>query len=110
MKSYRYPDKKNWAEIIQRPVTDLSELEKKVKKITDTVKENGDKAIRKYTKKFDGVKLKEISVNEQEINQASSLLSDELKKAIRQAKKNIELFHTAQKPACRQAGEEVKKI
>ena len=103
MKLYRYPDKELWKEIIQRPVADNFSLEKIVKKILKKVKEKGDTAIRKYTEEFDGVKLKELIVSEKEILAADSLLNDDLKQAIQQAKKNIETFHTAQK-------EEVKKI
>jgi histidinol dehydrogenase len=103
MKVYKYPDKEVWKEIIQRPVADYSPLEKAVKKILCTVKENGDKAVRKYTKKLDGVKLKKLTVSKNTITKAEALLSDELKQAIQQAKKNIEIFHTAQK-------EEVTKI
>ncbi len=97
MKLYRKPDKKIWKKIIQRPVADNTSLEKVVKKILLNVKEKGEKAIRKYTKKFDGVKLKGFIVSEKEIAAAEPLLSDELKQAIQQAKKNIETFHTAQK-------------
>ncbi len=103
MKFYRYPDKKYWAEIIQRPVVDNSSLKKTIKKIVQKVKDNGDKAVRKYSKEFDGVKLKLLAVTEKEINAAQTLLPDELKQAIQQAKRNIESFHASQK-------EEVKKI
>ena len=69
MKVYKYPDKKLWNEIIQRPaaLTGLH-LEKSVRKILQKVKEKGDKAVRKYTKEFDGVKLKNLQVSEKEIN------------------------------------------
>jgi len=103
MKLYRYPDKEVWNEIVQRPVADNASLEKTVRKILDKVKEKGDKAVLKYTKEFDGVKLKSLVVGEKEINKAAALLNDDLKQAIQQAKKNIETFHTPQK-------EEVKKI
>jgi histidinol dehydrogenase len=103
MKVYKNPGKEVWKEIIQRPVADNSSLMKEVKKILLGVKEKGDKAVHKYTKKFDGVKLKKLVVGKKTITKAASLLSDELKQAIQQAKKNIETFHTAQK-------EDVKKI
>ena len=103
MKVYRYPDKEVWKKIIKRPVADNAALEKTVRKILEKVKEKGDKAVIKYTKEFDGVKLKNLLVSEREIYAAEKLLSEELKQAIQQAKINIELFHTSQK-------EEVKKI
>jgi histidinol dehydrogenase len=92
----KYPDKKYWQEIVMRPVIETASLEKSVKKILDRVKSRGDKAVRKYTKEFDRVKLKKLSVNEKEIKAAEKLLSQELKQAIQQAKANIEKFHRAQ--------------
>ena len=85
MKVYKYPDKGNWEEIMQRPATDYSSLEKSVKKILQKVKDKGDKAIRKFSKEFDGASLKRIQVSEKEINTAASLLPEELKQAIQQA-------------------------
>src|SRR4030095_9296481 len=99
----QHPDRKDWQAIIKRPVIENASLEKAVKKILDKVKDNGDKAIRKYTKEFDGVKLKNLTVSEKEIKAAGSLLSQELKGAIQQAKSNIEKFHNSQ-------SEEIKVI
>ena len=92
----KYPDRKEWQEIIKRPVFENVSLEKAVKKILEKVKTKGDKAIRKYTKDFDGVKLKKFTVSEKEIKAAENLLPQELKDAIRQAKSNIEKFHRSQ--------------
>lgn len=103
MKIYLYPDKIKWTELIKRPVVNYSSLENQVKKILYKVKIQGDKAIRKFTRKFDGAKLNTLAVSEKEIKAAEQLLSDELKQAIQHAKKNIELFHSSQK-------EKVKKI
>ena len=98
-----YPKKDSWQYLLKRPNTNAVSLSKTVEKILQKVKEKGDKAVRKYTKEFDGIKLKNITVKENEITEAETLLSDKLKQAIRQAKKNIETFHTSQK-------EKVKKI
>ena len=97
MQIYQYPDKNKWNEIVQRPVIDNTLLEKSVKKILKKVKEKGDKALRKYSKEFDGINLKKFLVNEKELDEAPALLSNELKQAIQQAKQNIETFHKAQK-------------
>jgi len=103
MKIYKYPDKKDWSDIIQRAVTDYSSLEKSVKKILQKVKEKGDKAVRKFSKEFDGADFKNLQVSKNEISKASTLVPDDLKQAIQQAKDNIEIFHLAQ-------NEEIKKI
>jgi len=101
MQTYNYPGKELWQEISQRPASDHSSLEKSVKKILQKVKEKGDKAVKKFTKEFDGVSLKKLAVTGKEIAEAASLLSPELKQAIEQAKKNIETFHLSQKEETR---------
>jgi histidinol dehydrogenase len=60
------------------------------------VKQNGDKAVQQFSKEFDGVSIKNFTVSEDEIKSAGGKLSTELIAAIQQAKKNIEVFHTAQ--------------
>jgi histidinol dehydrogenase len=96
MKFYSNPSKEQWPEICQRPTADLSALEKKVSKILQKVKEKGDKAVRKFTKEFDGIVLKKLRVTTKEIEQATASLDDALKQAIAQAKQNIETFHRSQ--------------
>ena len=92
----KYPDRNDWQEIVKRPVFENSSLEKTVGKILGKVKSKGDKAIRKYTKEFDGVKLKNLAVSRKEIEAAEKFLPQELKDAIQHAKSNIEKFHAAQ--------------
>ncbi len=92
----KYPGRKDWEEIIKRPAFETASLEKAVKRILEKVKAKGDKAIRKYTKEFDGVKLKKLTVDEKEIKAAEKLLPAGLKDAIQQAKLNIEKFHRSQ--------------
>lgn len=99
MKLYNYPSREEWDELIKRPVTDLTLLEKPVRKILRKVKENGDRAVRKFTREFDGVKLKKLLVSESEIRKADNLLPEDLKSAIRQAKENITRFHETQREA-----------
>jgi histidinol dehydrogenase len=96
IKLIKYPDRKDWQEIVKRPVMETASLEKAVKKILQKVKTGGDKAVKKYTKEFDRVKLKKLQVTEKEITAAEELLSPELKEAIQQAKLNIEKFHRPQ--------------
>lgn len=103
MQQYNFPDKNLWSEMIKRPVADMSLLEKKVRKIMLQVKKKGDKAIYKYAKKFDGLKLKSFAVSVNEIEEARKNISPELEKAILLAKNNIEAFHLSQK-------EDVKEI
>ena len=96
IKVIQHPDSKEWQELIKRPAFENASLERVVKKILDKVKDKGDKAVRKYTKEFDGVKLKKLTVSEKEIKAAENSLTQELKNAIQQSKSNIEKFHCSQ--------------
>ncbi len=96
MQMIKYPERKKWGKLLRRPAIDSSLLEKKVKKILQQVKENGDKGAKKYAREFDGVKLKRFLVSEQEIEESGNMLTDELKQAILVSKKNIERFHSSQ--------------
>src|ERR1044071_2426510 len=92
----KYPDRKNWQELIKRPAFENTSLESSIKKILDKVKAKGDKAIFKYTKRFDKVKLKRLQVTEKEIKTADCFFPGNLRTSIQQAKSNIEKFHRSQ--------------
>ncbi|MEN8137871.1 MAG: histidinol dehydrogenase [Bacteroidota bacterium] len=97
MKKIYNPSINTWSEILKRPTKDLAELEPMVSQIFDEIKQKGEKAVCKYTKIFDQTDLDNILVSETEINDASYLIDDELKLAIKTAQENIEKFHEAQK-------------
>ncbi|MBS1579311.1 MAG: histidinol dehydrogenase [Bacteroidetes bacterium] len=96
MKTYLYPDKKDWQILLQRPTYNISFLTEKVKNILSDVKQNGDAALKKYTQQFDGVELESFLVTEKEIVDAETLLSTQLKQAIQTAANNISTFHKKQ--------------
>lgn len=97
MKMFRYPDKKTWSSLVQRPATDQASVSDTVKEIIMQVKKKGDAALYAYAKELDAVHIKNIKISRKEIKDAGLLVSDELKTAIDQAKKNIEIFHSVQK-------------
>ncbi|WP_138434026.1 histidinol dehydrogenase [Winogradskyella algicola] len=97
MKTIKYPNKNTRSELLKRPTQTVNDIENTVNRIFEDVKRNGDVAIKKYTNLFDGADLQSSLVTAQEIEEASSKLSLELKSAINQAKSNIETFHKAQK-------------
>ncbi|MGL4850759.1 MAG: histidinol dehydrogenase [Clostridium sp.] len=78
---------------------DSDDLEKLniVKNILNDIKENGDKALLEYTKRFDKVELLEIEVKKSEIEAAYKEVSEEFLLAMKEAKKNIEEYHKLQK-------------
>ncbi len=96
MKLYRMPERRDWKEILQRPAMNAFALEQNVKNILDIVKNEGDVAVQRYTKEFDGVELVDQLVTESEISEAGNEISAELKQAIIQAAANIETFHRKQ--------------
>lgn len=97
MQITKYPPRNKWNEILTRPTFDTSDLNQTVSHILSDIKERGDKAILEYEEKFDSVKLSTLIVSEQEIEDSEHKISDSLKDAIRTAKRNIEIFHSAQK-------------
>ena len=92
MQVIKYPNKSDWNNLLKRPTIDSIELEEKVSTILKNVKEKGDTALREYALLFDKTELSDIQVSEKEINDASTLVSEELKEAIQTAKRNIEKF------------------
>ena len=96
MQVIEYPKREDWPQLVQRPVLEQLSLEKKVRKLLSKVKEGGDKAVKKFTREFDGVKIKNLLVSEKEIKKAAGEVAEELKEAIITAKNNITAFHTLQ--------------
>lgn len=96
MKIYKNIDRADWQEVLSRPAFEAEDLEKRVSKILGKVKKNGDKALRKYTEEFDGVRVKDPRVSNAEIEEATNLLPEELKNSIELAANNIRKFHGAQ--------------
>ncbi|HEY4786520.1 MAG TPA: histidinol dehydrogenase [Bacteroidales bacterium] len=99
MNIIKYPQKKDWDQILKRPSLGDGMVNQAVLEILDDIKKNGDSAIRQYTHKFDKVLLDDFRVTEREINDAEQQVDAILKKSIQTAKQNIEKFHSAQKSA-----------
>jgi histidinol dehydrogenase len=96
MRVHKNIERKEWDKILQRPVLDSSKLERKVEQIIKLVRRKGDKALYKFTRKFDGVSLQELAVTKSEISDAEEQLKPALKDAIQQATHNIAAYHSTQ--------------
>ncbi len=96
MEIIKNPKTAQWDQILKRPTQSLEALNNTVDEVFAQVRENGDEALKSYTKAFDGVDLVDLTVSEEEFKAAEDNISAALKKAILQAKSNIEKFHTAQ--------------
>ena len=97
MKIIENPKKEDWSKLLQRPTQTVDDIENTVELMFDDVKRNGDQAVSKYTSMFDGVSLEDFMVTDNEIEIATTKVSDDLKAAIQLAKSNIIKFHEAQK-------------
>jgi len=97
MKIINNPANSIWPELVKRPSKNPLELRVLVKRIFSDIKKKGDLAVYNYNKKFDRCDRKEFKISSQELENATDLLPDNLKKAIELARDNISKFHAAQK-------------
>lgn len=97
MKKIIHPDRKDWAEILKRPVLNMETLRGTVCEVLDRIKSEGDKAVMEYEERFDKVKLESLAVTEAEMKEAEANVPIELKVAILLAQRNIYTFHKKQK-------------
>ncbi len=96
MQVFEEPKKQNWESLLKRPSFDAALLMPKVQTILETVANEGDAALYKYSLEFDQVQLKTIAIDPAMVQAAEQLVSPALKTAIQSAKVNIEIFHQAQ--------------
>ena len=97
MKIYRFPKKEQWAEIVERPRLDLTKLNETVSAVLADIRQRGDEAVKEYELKFDKAALTGLAVTEQEMDEAETLVSNELRDAIILAHHNIKVFHISQR-------------
>ncbi|MEW5846226.1 MAG: histidinol dehydrogenase [Bacteroidota bacterium] len=87
----------NYMELLKRPVENDIEIKSRVREILETVRFQGDEALKTLTKKFDGVDIGYFEIGWQEMVNSKNLVDESLKKSIAVAASNIEAFHSAQK-------------
>lgn len=96
MQIIKYPGRNEWAQLVERPHLDISQLNGVVSSVLDDIRQRGDEAVKHYELKFDKVELSSLAVTEAEMTEAEALVSDELKAAITLAHHNIKAFHESQ--------------
>ena len=87
-------------DLLKRSPNNYDEFAGSVNEILNNVRNNGDKALFEYTKKFDGADINpsNIMVTKEEIQEAyDSLENSELVEVIRRSLKNIKEYHEKQK-------------
>jgi histidinol dehydrogenase len=83
----------------QRGATDLAELEPTVRRIVNNVRRNGDRALRSYAARWDGLERSEpVLVPDADAQEAWRRTSAGLREAITQAAANIRRYCAWQKP------------
>jgi histidinol dehydrogenase len=82
-----------------RGATDLAEVEPAVRRIVNDVRRNGDRAVRRYATRWDGLdKGESLRVPEADLQKAWELTDPELQNAIKQAAGNIRRYAEWQAP------------
>lgn len=82
-------------EILSRS-TDLADVSSAVSDIISDVRKNGDEALRKYSERFDGVRLDAIELPEGECNEALKQVDPGFIEILREAAENIREYHSFQ--------------
>lgn len=72
------------------------EVDKDVQKIIASIRNKGDAAVFDYIERLDGVKLDELFVTDEEIDQAFKQVDDEMITILKEARSNIETYHKNQ--------------
>lgn len=97
MNIVRFPKEEEYTKICERPHLDVSQLNATVSAVLSDVKERGDDAVKEYEAKFDHAILDKLAVSKEEMQEAETLVSAELKSALVLAHDNIAAFHESQK-------------
>jgi histidinol dehydrogenase len=83
----------------RRAATDFADVEPAVRRIVENVRKNGDRALRRYAARWEGLgKSEPLTVPEDEMQQAWQQTPPKLQNAIRQAAANIRRYCEWQKP------------
>lgn len=85
--------------LLKRSPNSYGKFEASVAAILADVKEKGDEAVFDYTKRFDGADINAVNivVTKEEIDEAYSLIDEQLVEVIRKALVNIREYHAKQK-------------
>lgn len=90
------PAREEWIGLTKRPIITTESLNESISTVLKQVKERGDQAIQNYASLFDGVQLTDFRVSRQEIEEAATLVNQDIKDAIAIAASNIRTFHQSQ--------------
>lgn len=98
LKYYDDPIRDEYLPLLRRSLVDDSNVRENVQSIIDDVIRRGDEALREYELRFDGSRLDDFVVTQEEFDEADKAVSQDLKDAIAVSHANIEAFHRSQMP------------
>ncbi|CAM3143262.1 histidinol dehydrogenase [Filibacter tadaridae] len=81
----------------RKNIRDDVDVDQTVLEIIRHVQKDGDNELRTYTEQFDGIRLAEIKVSEEEFEEAQALVTQPFIDSLRRAMRNIQAFHEVQK-------------
>ena len=82
--------------ILSREIQSYGEYEESVRQIVADVMTGGDAAVKKYTRKFDGVSVDGLAVSGDEIDEAFASVSPRFLEVVKKSAENIAEFHSKQ--------------
>lgn len=95
IKIYEF-DKLSKDEILTRAILSEADIDAAVNAVLADVRQNGDDALRRYTKQFDGAALDALLVTEAELDAAMAAVEPGFLETLNQAAENIRAFHVRQ--------------
>ena len=96
IKTIKYSKDVDLEKELARSQFSYDDVNETVESILKDVRARGDKALIEYTEKFDGVKLENLEVTEEEIKKAFDTIDKELLEVIQYSHDNIKKFHEKQ--------------
>lgn len=82
--------------LLERSGAEVSRVYPQVEEIVERVRREGDRALRRYTRKFDGVEVEDLRVREEEFARALETADPKVLDALKKAHDNIKAFHRRQ--------------
>jgi len=97
MRIIENPPRGQWDELARREGVDYEGIRPRVDRILRSVRDEGDAALRRLMKEIDHADAP-LEVSAAEVEKACRAVPEEVRKAIRSARRNISAFHQAQMP------------
>ncbi len=97
MKTFIKPQLSDWSILTSRPTKEAQDLQKIILDVFEKIQMDKDEALIDFTEQFDQVRLTSLEISVEEIEEAKTLIAQDLKQAIQLAASNIEKFHISQR-------------